>query len=451
MTRSFAIGVGIDSSLDEEPERVGLAEQARVHKEFSSLWGVTIGPWLHKCSVELQHPTQAERWPCTGGCPSSVYMTAADTVVTVLRGHSNVRKIGRVEWLDLQPADEQTHVERHLALRKQLQLADRDVVIEAPIRVITSDAKELLREWSLDDQQRIATHCMLNLRHNCRHLGLASDLRAPTEDEIEEAVTFIFAGYPPAQSESPRRRQTQRHCDTTAQVHHLQSRLKLEQTGPENASSIAARSAATDMRKAKVYCKTLVDQIPEPSKRRDFDSVRDYLLLVHEWSNFLLAGVVRFIDHVEEEWLGGKSAPHLLQITNNALRLLYAGIGVQIQSVVYPRAFAESAEEWTPLRRREVMRAVSTTRRRLQDLVLGEMDRFVPFRPPLSALERAIADLVFSDGPLTGTAIVEALPARHQTGDSNVRRIFGEKLIRYYGFVNPRDGTGYHAPVERTW
>jgi len=74
-----------------------------------------------------------------------------------------------------------------------------------------------------------------------------------------------------------------------------------------------------------------------------------------------------------------------------------------------------------------------------------------PQRPSLTETEVAIAELVFAQGPLTASKIVERLPAGSGTSEGNVRRVFSRKLIPHYGFRNPRDRKGYRPPPSRTW
>ncbi len=72
-------------------------------------------------------------------------------------------------------------------------------------------------------------------------------------------------------------------------------------------------------------------------------------------------------------------------------------------------------------------------------------------RPPLGDTAQAIAELVVREGPLTAGQVAARLPAGRRTSEANIRRIFSEKLLPHYGFTNPRNGTGYRAPRERTW
>jgi len=72
-------------------------------------------------------------------------------------------------------------------------------------------------------------------------------------------------------------------------------------------------------------------------------------------------------------------------------------------------------------------------------------------RPALNDTEREIAELVWTEGPLTAIQIADRLPPALKVTDGRVRTIFSRKLTRHYGFDNPRGGVGYRAPKERTW
>ena len=82
--------------------------------------------------------------------------------------------------------------------------------------------------------------------------------------------------------------------------------------------------------------------------------------------------------------------------------------------------------------------------------VLAAIRTAVDDGPRLNATDLAVAELVFNEGPLSGKIIAARLPPGMEISDSHVRRVFSDKL-KHYGFNNPRNGTGYHAPSRRTW
>ncbi len=71
-------------------------------------------------------------------------------------------------------------------------------------------------------------------------------------------------------------------------------------------------------------------------------------------------------------------------------------------------------------------------------------------KPQLNMTDRAIAELVFKEGPLPSKEIAARLPPGEVVSEPHVRKIFSGKL-KLYGFFNLRDNAGYRAPSRRTW
>jgi hypothetical protein len=163
-----------------------------------------------------------------------------------------------------------------------------------------------------------------------------------------------------------------------------------------------------------------------------------------------------FDELVEKERYGERLPTTTLHAVNNILRELYHGLGVDLGGlVVRPDAFRSAAKRWTARERSKAVQAVARAKDALARLVLPEMQRYLPEdtpgRPAPNETDRAIAELVFREGPLTAKQIVAKMPLALKTSEQNVRRVFSDKLVPHYGFYNLQDKAGYRAPKTRTW
>jgi len=245
-----------------------------------------------------------------------------------------------------------------------------------------------------------------------------------------------------------------RHVDTRKQVNAILADLGLEPNDSPNASSETAERLVHDIASGYQYVQTLVRGIPQPPARISRNEVRSFLLLIYEWADFLLAACSAFEKRLEETTYG-QQQPGLSLPLSNILHELYAGLGVTLNNVVYPRAFSDCARRWTAEERAEAVQAIARAQSALTSVILGTMEEVVVAPaaqiPTLSEIEIEIAELVFREGPLTAKQITHGLPPGRETSVDNVLRIFSKKLTKHYGFWNPRDRRGYRAPKERTW